>query len=91
MPRRRLRCEAEGRLTEARDEINEAIDRERTNWRWLLIRAQINARAGDVNGARVDLVYAKSLAPRSPYLQPNSSFVRDVLGAQPSAQSQLGG
>jgi hypothetical protein len=36
-----------------------------------------------VNAARVDLVYAKSLAPRSPYLQPNSSFVQDVLGAQP--------
>ena len=74
---------AEGRLTEARDEINKAIDHERANWRWLLIRAQIDARAGDVNATRVDLVYAKSLAPRSPYLQPNSSFVRDVLGAQP--------
>ena len=86
-----LALQAEGRLTEARDEINRAIDHERTNWRWLLIRAQINARAGDVNAARVDLVHAKSLAPRSPYLQPNSSFVRDVLGAQPSAQSQLGG
>ena len=81
---------AEGRQTEARDEINRAIDHERVNWRWRLIRAQINARAGDVNAARVDLVYAKSLAPRSPYLQPNSSFVRDILGAQPSAQSQLG-
>ena len=59
---------AEGRLTEARDEINKAIDREKTNWRWLLIRAQIDARAGDVSAARLDLVYAKSLAPRSPYL-----------------------
>ena len=86
-----LALQAEGRLTEARDEINRAIDHERTNWRWLLIRAQIDARAGDGNAALVDLVYAKALAPRSPYLQPNSSFVRDVLGAQPSAQSQLGG
>ena len=86
-----LALQAEGRLTEALDEINRAIDHERTNWRWLLIRAQLNARAGDVNAARVDLVYAKSLAPRSPYLQANSSFVRDVLGAQPGAQSQLGG
>ena len=86
-----LALQAEGRLTEALDEINRAIDHERANWRWLLIRAQLNARAGDVNAARVDLVYAKALAPRSPYLQPNSSFVRDVLGAQPGAQSQLGG
>ena len=86
-----LALQAEGRLTEARDEINRAIDHERTNWRWLLIRAQIDARAGDLNAALVDLVHAKSLAPRSPYLQPNSSFVRDVLGAQPGAQSQLGG
>ena len=86
-----LALQAEGRLTEARDEINRAIDHERTNWRWLLIRAQIDARAGAVSAALVDLVHAKSLAPRSPYLQPDSSFVRDVLGAQPSAQSQLGG
>ena len=85
-----LALQAEGRLTEARDEINSAIDHERTNWRWLLIRAQINARAGDLSAALVDLVHAKSLAPSSPYLQPNSSFVRDVLGAQASAQSQLG-
>ena len=42
---------AEGRLTEARDEINRAIDREKTNWRWLLIRAQIDSRAGDTNAA----------------------------------------
>ena len=85
-----LALQAEGRLTEARDEINSAIDHETTNWRWLLIRAQINARAGDLSAALVDLVHARSLAPSSPYLQPNSSFVRDVLGAQASAQSQLG-
>jgi hypothetical protein len=81
---------AEGRLTEARDEINRAIDREKTNWRWLLIRAQIDSRAGDVNAVRIDLVDAKALAPRSPYLVPDSSFVRGVLGNQPGAQFQLG-
>jgi O-antigen ligase len=81
---------AEGRLTEARDEINKAIDREKTNWRWLLIRAQIDSRAGDVNAVRIDLVDAKALAPRSPYLAPDSSFVRGVLGNQPGAQFQLG-
>ena len=81
---------AEGRLTEARDEINRAIDREKTNWRWLLIRAQIDSRAGDTNAVNADLVFAKTLAPRSPYLLPNSSFIRSVLGAQPGAQSQLG-
>jgi hypothetical protein len=85
-----LALQVEGRLTEARDEINRAVDHERTNWRWLLIRAQIEGRAGDRTAALVDLVRARSLAPRSPYLQPNSSFVRDVLGAQTSAQSQLG-
>ncbi len=85
-----LALQAEGRLTEARDEINRAVDHERTNWRWLLIRAQIDGRAGDRSAALVDLVRARSLAPRSPYLQPNSSFVRDVLGVQTSAQSQLG-
>lgn len=82
---------AEGRLAEARDEINRAINREKTNWRWLLIRAQIDSRAGDVNAAAVDVFYAKALAPRSPYLLPNSSFIRSVLGAQPGAQSQLSG
>jgi O-antigen ligase len=86
-----LALQAEGRLAEARDEINRAIDRERTNWRYLLIRAQIDSRAGDRKAAVADLVYAKALAPRSPYLQPNSSFIRGVLGAQPGAQSQLGG
>jgi Flp pilus assembly protein TadD len=85
-----LALQAEGRLTEARDEINRAIDHEKTNWRWFLIRAQIDSRAGDQHAARVDLVYAKPLAPRSPYLLPNSSFVQSVLGAQTSAQSQLG-
>jgi tetratricopeptide (TPR) repeat protein len=82
---------AEGRLTEARDEINRAIDREKTNWRWLLIRAQIDSRAGNRSAAVLDLVYAKALAPRSPYLAPNSSFIQGVLGAQPGAQSQLRG
>jgi O-Antigen ligase len=81
---------AEGRLTEARDEINRAIDREKTNWRWLVIRAQIDSRAGNRNAAFVDLVDAKALAPRSPFLAPDSSFVRGVLGNQPGAQSQLG-
>jgi tetratricopeptide (TPR) repeat protein len=85
-----LALQAEGRLTEARDEINRAVDHESTNWRWLLIRAQIDGRAGNRSAALVDLVRARALAPRSPYLQPNSSFVRDVLGAQTSAQSQLG-
>ena len=82
---------AEGRLTEARDEVNRAIDREKTNWKWLAIRAQIDSRAGNRSAAFIDLSDAKALAPRSPYLQANSSFVRDVLGAQPGAQSQLGG
>ena len=81
---------AEGRLTEARDEINQAIDREKTNWRWLLIRAQIDSRAGNRSAAFIDLVDAKALAPRSPYLVPDSSFVRGVLGNQPGAQFQLG-
>ena len=57
-------------MTEARDEINRAVDHERTNWRWLLIRAQIDGRAGNRSAAFVDLVRAKALAPRSPYLQP---------------------
>ena len=86
-----LALRAEGRLTEARDEINRAIDREKTNWKWLAVRAQIDSRAGNRSAAFVDLSDANALAPRSPFLQPNSSFVRDVLGAQPSAQSKLGG
>ena len=82
---------AEGRLTEARDEINNAIDREKTNWRWLLIRAQIDSRAGNRSAAFIDLAEAKALAPRSPYLAPNSSFIQGVLRAQPSPQPQLRG
>jgi O-Antigen ligase len=81
--------QAEGRLTEARDEINKAVDRDRANWRYLLIRAQIDSRAGDRHAAATDLILAKTLAPRSPFLTPNSSFVRSVLGAQTGAQSQL--
>ncbi len=42
-----LALQAEGRLAEARDEINRAVDHERANWRYLLIRAQIDSRAGD--------------------------------------------
>ena len=80
---------AEGRLTEARDEINNAIDREKTNWRWLLIRAQIDSRAGNGSAAFIDLAEAKALAPRSPYLAPNSSFIQGVLRARPSPQPQL--
>ena len=83
--------QAEGRLTEARDEVNRAIDHESTDWRWLLIRAQIDSRLGDAAAVNNDLVFARALAPRSPYLLPNSPFLRSVLGAQPSAQSQLRG
>jgi tetratricopeptide (TPR) repeat protein len=84
-----LALQAEGRLAQARDEINRAIDRDKQNWRWLLIRAQIDKQAGDTQAAQLDLIFAKVLAPRSPYLVRNSPFMRSVLGAQ-GAQSQLG-
>ena len=63
---------------------------------WARMLVWANLRGTDSHGIiriprYIDLVNAKSLAPRSPYLQPNSSFVRDVLDAQPGAQSQLGG
>jgi len=86
-----LALQAEGRLAEARDQINRAVARDKQNWRWLLIRAQIDSRAGDLHAAAVDLVYAKTLAPLSPYLVPNSTFVRSILQGQPGAQAQLGG
>ncbi len=82
---------ADGRLTAARDEVNQAIDHESTNWRWFLIRAQIDSRLGNAAAVNNDLFFAKALAPRSPYLHPDSPFLRSVLGAQSSAQSQLGG
>ena len=61
-----LALQAEGRLTEARDEINRAIDHERTNWRWLLIRAQIDARAGDRERGSRRPGPRQGSAPRSP-------------------------
>jgi tetratricopeptide (TPR) repeat protein len=86
-----LALEAEGSLAEARNQIDRAIDHEASNWRWFLIRAQIDSRLGDTRSVRIDLLYAKSLAPQSPYLLPDSPFLRSVLGAQPSGEGQLRG
>jgi tetratricopeptide (TPR) repeat protein len=86
-----LALQAEGRLTEARDEINRAIAHERPNWRYLLIRAQIDSRAGDLKAVLSDVAEAKVLAPRSPYLAPESAFLRDLLRPRSGAQSELGG
>jgi hypothetical protein len=86
-----LALQAEGRLAEARQEIDTAIGHETTNWRYYLIRAEIDSRAGDLDAVRSDLLFAKSLAPRSPFLAPDSPFLRSVLGANPGVQAQLGG
>ena len=60
---------ADGRLTAARDEVNRAIDHESTNWRWFLIRAQIDSRLGNPPAVNNDLFFAKALA-RAPRTWP---------------------
>jgi hypothetical protein len=83
---RALVLQAEGKLDQARADVNRAIDREPDNWRPLLIRARIDAQSGDAAAVKADLARARVLAPRSPFLVPSSPFVRG-LQAQLSPKS----
>ena len=85
---RALVLQAERRLGPARDDINRAIEREPNNWRWLLIRARIDAQSGNRAAVNADLARARVLAPRSPFLVPTSPFVTGLqgqLGSKPGA------
>jgi hypothetical protein len=72
---RALVLQAEGKLDQARDDVNRAIDREPQNWRWFLIRARIDAQSGNRAAVKADLARARVLAPRSPFLTATSPFV----------------
>ena len=76
---RALVAAQEGRLPDARREIDEAIEREPTNWRHWLVRARIEAGSGDRSDVDRALAEVRMLAPDAPFLLPQSRF-RTELG-----------
>ncbi len=61
-----LVAEADGRLVDARQAVDEAISRSPRDWRLWLLRARVETRLGDVAAARSSIGRAASLNPRSP-------------------------
>ena len=67
-----------GKLAEAKQDAQQAIDREPDNWRNRLLLARIEAEQGDRPGARGQIVAARRLAPRSPYLVSFSPYMQQI-------------
>ena len=61
--------EEAGALPRARDWINEAIDRDRLNWRHWLVLARLETKLGYPRVAADSLRRAAELNPRSPLFQ----------------------
>lgn len=60
-----LSQELDGRPQEARDAINEALERDRSDWRLWLVGARLQTKVGDFEAARASLARAEQLNPRS--------------------------
>jgi Flp pilus assembly protein TadD len=58
--------ETRGELSEARDEIARAIDRDGSDWRLWAVEARIEEASGDDAAAQRSLDQARELNPRSP-------------------------
>jgi tetratricopeptide (TPR) repeat protein len=87
---RALVSEAQGQLLQARRDINEAINREPTNWRHVLILARIDARAGAQDAVAEDLAQARQLAPRSLFLAEGSPYLLGIQRLLSQAKSGPG-
>jgi hypothetical protein len=72
---RALVHEAVGDLPAAEADLEEAIERERSNWRHHLLLARVHARAGDRAEGRAELAEARRLAPRFGFLAPGAPFI----------------
>jgi tetratricopeptide (TPR) repeat protein len=75
---RALALESAGELAGARGAVNDAIDRDRYDWRQYLLLARIDARLGDRGGVDAALKEARRLAPLSPYLIPISPYRQQI-------------
>lgn len=61
------------RLADAHRQIEQAIARDRDDWRPWLVEARIETKQGAIESARASLARARTLNPRSPLLAPASS------------------
>ena len=88
---RALAYEAAGNLSQARRDIDEAIEREPDNWRHRLLAARIDAATGDGRGMRAQLGKARRDAPDSLFLVRGSPYLESLKkllsGAQPEGTS----
>ncbi len=64
-----LVTEEAGALPIARRWIDEAIKRDRTDWRLWLVAARLETNSGNIRAARRSLAHARQLNPRSPLFQ----------------------
>jgi O-Antigen ligase len=64
-----LVTEQSGDLVDARKWMNEAIERDSTDWRLWLVSARINTKSGRIAAAQYSLRRARALNPRSPLLR----------------------
>jgi hypothetical protein len=68
-----LVAERRGDLPDARRALDEALERDATDWRLRLIGARLATKAGDIDEAKRFLAEARRLNPRSPLLRPAES------------------
>jgi tetratricopeptide (TPR) repeat protein len=62
--------EQTGQVRRARLSIEQAIERDRSNWRLWLVAARIQTKLGDVAAAQTSFSRARTLNPRSPLFAP---------------------
>jgi hypothetical protein len=74
-----LVLEAEDRLAGAQAEVEEAIAREETNWRYPLLLARIQAERGDLTTARRTFLRGRELRPLSPSYGPSSPYAQAIF------------
>ena len=60
--------ELDGNLQAANRDLGEAIQRAPDDWQLWFVRARLEVKSGDVNGARRALARARELNPRAPFL-----------------------
>jgi hypothetical protein len=71
--------QAAGRLDAARTEIEQAIEKEPTNWRWPLVLATIQAEAGDRAAAKQTFREGRRLGPNLTFYSPYSAYGQQIF------------
>jgi hypothetical protein len=82
--------EAQGDLIAAQEDIERAIEKEKTNWRYPLVLARIQVERGRYRAAGRTFRRGAELRPLSPSFSPHSGVGRAILEGEAGAQRRAG-